>query len=234
MCRLLAFRSKEINRSFVSALVKSAENDIYSRYGMHPHGWGIVCYIKKGSKWRILYHKSTLPIYQDESLVEILDIIKGDEVVGIIHARRASKEFLLGVLHNHPYYYSLKDKELFFAHNGSVKRDVFKYKELQRTDSYLVFMEIIDLLNTFDVLESYKQVINRLGPYSTSLNSSLLVFWDDEPNLYFAHYYNKFRIRDIEEYYKIYEVNGYVFSSTLKYYLGIEARSLELGEILSL
>jgi len=235
MCRLLAFRTKgEINRSFVSALVKSAENDVYSRYGMHPHGWGIACYIRRGSNWRLIYHKSTLPIYQDNDLSLILDMIKGDEVVGIIHVRRASKGFLLGLSHNHPYYYTLNNKELFFAHNGSVRRDVFKYKDLQKTDSYLIFMEIIDLINYLEPLEGYKQVISKLGPYSTSLNSSLLVFWENEPTLYFAHYYNKLRMRDIEEYYKVYETNGYVFSSTLKYYLGIDARSLELGEILSL
>jgi glutamine amidotransferase len=236
MCRLLAFRTKgSIDKKFVEALIKSAENDIYSRYGKHPHGWGLIVLINKNSTWRSIYYRSQIPIYEDPNVILLTELLKGDEIIGMFHVRRASKDFLLGSTHNHPYYSKIGEKDVYFAHNGSVKREVFRNRDLQLTDSYLVFMEIIENMKFKDPLNSIKEVVNRLGPYSTSLNSALLIHSEkSEPELYFTHYYNKARARDIDEYYRIYEINGYVFSSTLKYYLNIDARALELGEILTL
>mgnify|MGYP001772516337 CR=1 FL=1 len=234
MCRLLAFDVKEkLDEEIVNAFVKAAKNDIYFKYVSHSHGWGIAAIIEKNGKYRVLYYRSIEPIYEDEMFYQLVSLLKGDRITGIVHARKAGKEFLIGLRHNHPYHLKTRTHDLYFAHNGSINRKAFSQPDYPSTDSYLFFLELSKLLENMSVESAYSQLITQLGKYSSSLNSALLTFNDVEgPQVYFAYYYNKERIKEIEEYYKIYRYENYVFSSTVAYYLGRKVESVELGSVI--
>jgi len=238
MCRLLAFDVKEkVDLEVIKAFVNAAKNDIYSKYISHPHGWGISAIIEINGKYKLIYYKSTEPIYEDEFFYNIVNLLKGDRITGIIHARKAGKEFLIGLRHNHPYHMKTKTHDLYFAHNGSINRKAFSQPDYPGTDSYLFFLELVKALESSqqEIERVYKQVIDNLSKFSSSLNSALLTFNEIEgPVVYFAHYYNKERIREMEEYYKVYRYENYIFSSTVSYYLNRDVESVELGSVIRL
>lgn len=237
MCRFLAFHTKgHISKSHVNALIQASKNDIFSKYGNHPDGWGLVTFIKNG-KWKIIYHKSENPIYEDPYIFQLLDIIKGEEIIGVIHARKAGSRFLIGLNHNHPYSIRAGAYDLYFAHNGSVNRTAFKYSDKPYTDSYLILEEIKDEIERGNTTpyDAFSKTIDRLKDYASSLNSALISFNRSEgPSILVAYYYNKNRLdrESKEEYYKLYtDNNGYIFSSTVKYYLNINSEELTFGSI---
>jgi hypothetical protein len=47
------------------------------------------------------------------------------------------------------------------------------------------------------------------------------------PSVYYLSYHNRARTREVDEYYTVYRHDGYVFSSTLRLYLGIGERVVE-------
>ncbi|WP_338599392.1 class II glutamine amidotransferase [Sulfolobus tengchongensis] len=240
MCRFIAFRTKgEISKKYVDALIRASKNDVFSRYGSHPDGWGLSVFVKRNSKWRVIYYRSEDPIYEDSYVSYLLEIAKGDEIVGIIHARKAGSKFLIGLSHSHPYHIRVNAYDLYFAHNGSVSRIAFSSNSSKPyTDSYLILEEIKTLVeNNMTPFDAYSLTIEKLKDFSTSLNSSLISYAKSEgPSILVAYYYNKNRLlkETKEEYYKLYTDNkGYVFSSTVKYYLeeGADAEELTMGNI---
>ncbi|WP_016730974.1 class II glutamine amidotransferase [Saccharolobus islandicus] len=240
MCRILAFHTKaEISKKYVNALVKASRNDIFSKYGSHPDGWGLSAFLKKNDKWKVIYYRSEDPIFEDPNFNYLIDIAKGEEIIGIIHARKAGRKFLTGVSHAHPYYVRANIYDLYFAHNGSVSRTSFKDNNRPFTDSYLILEEIKTLIeNNMSPFEAYVNTLDKLKDYSTSLNSGLIYYNKKEgPSLLIGYYYNKNRLskETNEEYYKLYTDNErYVFSSTIKYYLGVDAEELMMGSIMHL
>ncbi|MDT7860918.1 MAG: class II glutamine amidotransferase [Saccharolobus sp.] len=240
MCRFLAFHTKDsLSKEHVNALIKASRNDIFSKYGSHPDGWGLVAFVRNNSKWRVFYYRSEDPIYEDPYINTIIDVIKGEEIIGVIHARKAGSKFLIGLTHTHPYFTRAGIYDLYFAHNGSVSRQIFKEPNKPYTDSYLILEEIKNLIETNNItpFDAYSSVIERLKDYATSLNSTL-IFYNKSggPSILIGYYYNKNRLinETKEEYYKLYTDNkGYVFSSTIKYYLDklTEIEELVLGSI---
>ncbi|BFI76142.1 class II glutamine amidotransferase [Sulfurisphaera ohwakuensis] len=234
MCRILAFKAKgEPNFEVLKAFLSASKNDVYFKYGSHSDGWGFIALISKNGKWKVLYYKTNEPIYEDPLFFDYLSLLKGDEIYAIFHARKAGKNFLLGVRHNHPYYYRLSTHDLYFAHNGSINRKAFSEPNYPSTDSYLFFLEIIknySLKNDFKT--AYLETLSTLSQYASSLNSALLTFNNQEgPRIFVGYYYNKNRMKEIEEYYKLYRYENYIFSSTVGYYLGKNVEELSFSSI---
>ena len=234
MCRILAFKAKgEPDLSILKAFLEASKNDVYFRYGSHSDGWGFTALILRNGKWRVLFYKTHEPIYEDEMFYNYVNLLKGDEIYAIFHARKAGKSFLLGVRHNHPYYYRLPTHDAYFAHNGSINRKAFSDPNYPSTDSYLFFQEIIKKYQEIkDFRRAYLETIQSLANFATSLNSALLTFNSQEgAKLYVGYYYNKSRMREMEEYYKMYRYENYIFSSTVAYYLGKKVQELSFGVI---
>lgn len=233
MCRLLAFSVRgEIDKEIVNSFINAAKNDVYFKYGSHSHGWGITAIVWKSGRPKVIYYKSVEPIYEDETFTRIIDLLKGDKISGIIHARKAGKDFLIGLRHNHPYHIKTQTHDLYFAHNGSINRKAFQNPSYPSTDSYLFFLEIVNRLDKQEIRNAYRDAVNALKDYATSLNSALLSYNDYEGDkIFIAYYYNKARMREMEEYYKLYRYENYIFSSTVNYYLGKKGEELEFNTI---
>ncbi|AWR94273.1 class II glutamine amidotransferase [Acidianus brierleyi] len=236
MCRLLAFNTREnVDIKILKIFSNVAEKDFLSSTLSHSDGWGISTYIYNNS-WKNLFYKSKDPIYKDTFYESISGLLNGEKIIGLVHARKAGKKFLHGVTHSHPYHLKVKNYELYFAHNGSVSRKAFQNPLLPYTDSFLILLEISkEIENGYSPLDAYNIVFNRLKPFSTSLNSVLLTFNEAEgPKIYVGYYYNKERLKEIEEYYKLYRFKDYVFSSTLKFYFDNDIEELIYGDIITL
>ncbi|EZQ10876.1 MULTISPECIES: class II glutamine amidotransferase [Acidianus] len=223
MCRILAFHTKDkLNQDIVKAFFSSAEMDPLSKiYGRHDDGWGFVVFLK-GNSWKKVYYRSPEPAFEDKVGQTILTSIKGDEMIGIIHARKTSKKFLVGLNHNHPYHLRSSVFDLYFAHNGSVNRKVFgENGKKPYTDSYLILEKIGQKIESGLLpFDSLNEVIKEIGQYSSSLNSGLISFSESKgPTLYVVNYFNQDKIKENTEYYVMYRLGDYVFSSTLLYYL---------------
>jgi hypothetical protein len=54
------------------------------------------------------------------------------------------------------------------------------------------------------------------------------------PSLYVYYYYNKEKMREKEEYYRLYRSGGYIFSSSVNYYLRGIGRELPYDELTEL
>ncbi|QIJ32890.1 class II glutamine amidotransferase [Acidianus sulfidivorans JP7] len=238
MCRIVAFNTNEgkINSEVIDALINSAKKDPFSIYLSHPDGWGFIVYVKKRNTWRSFYYRSPEPIYEDNEGIEILKSIKGNEIKGIIHVRKGNKKFLMGVSHNHPYYKRINQYDVYFAHNGSINRKAFVLTNplLPYTDSYL-FLEELSKIVTDSIENSYIQLFNKIKEYSTSMNSALLYYSEGEgPKLMVGYFYTKNNKETDEEYYRMYKWNNYIFSSTIKYYLGKYDNELIYDSIINL
>jgi Predicted glutamine amidotransferase len=235
MCRFVAFRAEgEVDPNVLESLIKASDKDPYSSFGSHPDGWGFVIYFRDDG-WSKIYYTSRKPIFKDPN-VKLLSSIRGDELVGIIHARRSSKKFLLGPSHAHPYFLRAGPYELFLAHNGSISRVGFTEPNLPYTDSFVMLMEVAKRVQEgMDPVESYSRVTKELRQWSTSLNSSLLFYGEGVgPSLYVYYYYNKEKMREKEEYYRLYRSGGYIFSSSVNYYLRDIGRELPYDELTEL
>ena len=234
MCRILAFNVDRFERKYAQALAKAAEDDPYFVLRAHDDGWGISAYVLVDGEWRLVFYKTRTPIFRDQLFDAVLSLLDGRRAVGIIHARKG-RRFLYSVRHNHPYHARSRLYDLFFAHNGSISRKAFAEPNAPFTDSYLFFAEVVARVNGgLEPFEAYKEVVERLKPFASSLNSALLTFNDVEgPKLYFVNFRNPSRAREVEEYYRMYHSEGYVFSSTVKLYLN-SGDPVPEGEVLEL
>ncbi|ABP94364.1 MULTISPECIES: class II glutamine amidotransferase [Metallosphaera] len=230
MCRFVAFAGKgEIDGEVIGALMKSSRKDVLSS-NSHPDGWGYAIYVLDG-EWSRFQYASARPMYADEN-VSILYTIRGERIVGIIHARKTLKRFLTGVSHAHPYHIRAGPYDLFFAHNGSVSRSAFKDSDLPYTDSYMILREIAKEVSSMDPATAYLRVMSRLKGNATSLNSALLSYAEGTgPELFAYYYYNRNNMREMEEYYKMYSHDSYVYSATVNYYLGGRGKELPLDRV---
>ncbi|MEM4745769.1 MAG: glutamine amidotransferase [Metallosphaera sp.] len=231
MCRFVAFyATKSLDPEIISALLKASRNDILSE-GSHPHGWGYVIYSYDYS-WTKMHYSSAKPMFKDEN-VSFLYTIRGEKLVGIIHARKTLKKFLMGLFHSHPYYIRVGPYDLFFAHNGSVSRSMFSQPDLPYTDSYMILREIS--MMSSDPIDSYNLIMQKLKEGSTSLNSSLLIYSEAKgPRLFVYYYFNKNNIKEREDYYKMYRYNNYVFSGTVNSYLGNKGEEVQFDKVIEL
>ncbi|QKQ99961.1 glutamine amidotransferase [Metallosphaera tengchongensis] len=232
MCRFVAFsESGAIKPEIINAMIKSAWKDIYSSSGHHDDGWGFVIYAYNNG-WNRIFYNSSKPIFQDDN-VAMLYSIRGEKLTGIIHVRKASKKFLSGVSHSHPYHIRAGPNDLFYAHNGSVSRREFSNPNLPYTDSFMILKTIVEGVESGKgVIDSLNETMIKIKDYSSSLNSALLVFNEAEgPRLFVYYYYNKSNIREKEDYYKMYRHKSYAFSSTVNYYLGSIGHEMKYDKI---
>lgn len=233
MCRFIAFNTGKVDKSVISSLVQSAKSDPFSATGSHPDGWGAAAYIKRNSSWKLVYYKSEVPIYEDPFVNTVVSMLEEAEwSTGIIHARKAKKKFLLGVKFNHPYVYSDIQRDVFFAHNGAVRREAFGTPTAIATDSLLMFHEVIRQ-GLDEPKESLKLVMSRLRKYAISLNSSLMIGTSrDQPEVIVMSYYNSELSSHNPNYFPLYQRRGLVVSSTVAYYEKGEWTEIENGTVL--
>jgi predicted glutamine amidotransferase len=234
MCRILAFHVEKLDFDVVNSLVKAARADPLSASGNHPDGWGVAAYVRVGGEWSQVFYRSQIPIYEDNSFHYLLSLLRGEEVIGVIHARKAGRKFLRGIFHNHPYYLREAEFEAFFAHNGSVTRDILPNRGEIATDSYLLFSEMRSWI-TQGPEEAMQRMMRTYGQYSTSLNSALLVKRrSGSPSLHFLHFYNPTRMREKEDYYRVFTDGNYVVSSSLTLYSDRKWKQVPNGVIVSI
>ncbi len=235
MCRLLAFSTEgKLDERVLNAFAEVAKHDFLSS-SPHSDGWGMSVFIYEKS-WKNFSYKTRTPAFEDPFYRRLPSVIEGEKLAGLIHARKAGKRFLVGLSHSHPYHARVGTYELYFAHNGSVSRKFFENPSLPYTDSYMFFLEIVKRVSQGATpLEAYTEAFESAKPFSSSLNSVLISYSESEgPKIYVGYYYNKARLREREEYYKLFKYKGYVFSSTLRYYIGNESEELVYGDIISL
>ena len=228
MCRLLAFNTESFDPKFAEALRKSAQSDPFFSLGSHTDGWGVAVYFQVDGEWRSLVYRTKVPIFRDPLFDSVTKTVQGRKAVGVMHVRQG-RRFLYALTNNHPYHARARNYDLFFVHNGSILRKAFPQPTYPATDSFLYFQGIVRLVEEgLPPLEAYSKVSVELMQYASSLNSALLAY--DEvsgPSVYYLSYHNRARARELDEYYAVYRHDGYVFSSTLRLYLGIGERVVE-------
>ncbi|WP_218258186.1 class II glutamine amidotransferase [Saccharolobus shibatae] len=228
MCRMLAYNGddKEHLRRLTNCLVKASLNDPLANE-THGDGWGIVAITSNN----LIHYRSHLPIFKDENLEKILNLLDGEMKV-IIHARQASDKKLVSPYYSHPYLESTPKSTLFLAHNGTV--DKYKLGSMLGIDlTHMVDSELVaKYLATYDV----KEVVKLQDFTQSALNLLIMEInrIDRSSTIYFYNYYRKDRITRKEEYYKLYFNKGAVYSSSLAYAgceKGEEVKFGNLGEL---
>ncbi|QXJ32523.1 Uncharacterized protein J5U21_02174 [Saccharolobus shibatae] len=217
---------KEHLRRLTNCLVKASLNDPLANE-THGDGWGIVAITSNN----LIHYRSLLPIFKDENLEKILNLLDGEMKV-IIHARQASDKKLVSPYYSHPYLESTPKSTLFLAHNGTV--DKYKLGSMLGIDpTHMVDSELVaKYLATYDV----KEVVKLQDFTQSALNLLIMEInrIDRSSTIYFYNYYRKDRITRKEEYYKLYFNKGAVYSSSLAYAgceKGEEVKFGNLGEL---
>ncbi len=220
MCRILAFHVKgEVDKEALEALRLASKNDTLSIYGNHPDGWGISALIREGNEWNLLEYKTSKPAFNDPFFDSLR--LKGEEIYGIVHARKARTNFLLGVAHSHPYHIRVNGYDIFFAHNGSINRKVFNDPMRPYTDSYMMLDDIASYVSSgLHPVDAYEKEYMKVKEFSSSLNSAMLYMRGKEVKLTVLHYFNVNMMKEKnEEYYHLYCNESYCMSSSLMKYL---------------
>ncbi len=128
MCRILLLigSDRDEARSLLDALAKASECDpILSKLrgeecSKHDDGWGYALIgLKDGRKFS-RYYRSTSPIFEDIELEELKETLNHLDTFSLIaHSRKMSKGEV-SVFNTHPFHYSHRGFDLWFAHNGTV------------------------------------------------------------------------------------------------------------------
>ncbi len=170
MCRLLAvsgdfsedffkiFKSIQDAASFDKHLKELYGNEINPN---HPDGWGFVNFNGE----LINYQKFRDPIYEASP-----PSIRNGNIM--IHARKASKGQPLGALNAHPFHRSFKNSEIFMVHNGGVKKELLKVKEINaetHTDTETFLFSIKD---KGEIVQSLKEAL-RMVDYKQLMSGAL-------------------------------------------------------------
>ena len=140
MCRLLAFwayrENADVLDELLKAFVDACSNDPYlervtgGAARCHCDGWGYALVVERDSAANVIYERFYTPNPEEhrESLVEatrrIMSLVREvREATLLIHCRKAGRTEPVGLSHTHPYREELSYYELFFAHNGSFRKD---------------------------------------------------------------------------------------------------------------
>ncbi|OYT39061.1 MAG: hypothetical protein B6U89_04825 [Desulfurococcales archaeon ex4484_58] len=256
MCRLLVLRAKPNNKinEFIDALVKASENDVIlekltsGRRKSHRDGWGVSAIGIADYTLSLLYHRSLLPIFHEQSKY-LLNIFKEhiqrySEIYLLLHSRASSKREPYGEKYVHPFMVEKETFTLWFIHNGSVeKRELASKLDISpwiHSDSeilsYYISRELdkcIDKQADIDncVVEIYRDIY-KYTTRKSALNTGLMILWKNHIHLYLTYY--TWETRESEkEYYQIYSYRGEevigAFSSTLKYHIKDKVTPIEQG-----
>jgi glutamine amidotransferase len=213
MCRLLtAWLGKgglEKIELILEAFIRSSEHDKYlekasgGRSLSHDDGWGIAAVGMVKGKPSIIQHRSILPIYDIESLrmIKLIEsrLKRYEEVIMMVHSRKASMSEPYGEEYLHPFITLLKNGAAWFAHNGGADKprlaNLLGVHPWIRVDSELLGYFLIGKIE--DCLESGNGLDQCVvGAYDSSkefippcngLNTGLIMLLDNTPHLYFTH-----------------------------------------------
>lgn len=216
MCRLLAvtgdfsdvfgnlFRSIQDAATYDKHLKELYRDEINPN---HPDGWGFVNF--NGEE--INFEKFRDPIYEASP-----PSVKNGNLM--IHARKASKGQPLGALNAHPFHRSLKNSEIFMVHNGGVKKELLKVKEIEigtHTDTETFLFSIRDRGEIVQSLRDALKMVDHKELMSGALNIAIM----DIDRKGFSRMFAYSDYSKESEYIKLYYIeskkwNG-VFSSTI-------------------
>ncbi|WP_448578605.1 class II glutamine amidotransferase [Thermosphaera sp.] len=192
------------------AFVKSSEHDRYlekasgGKSSSHDDGWGMVAIGLAGGKPSVLQHRSIRPVFDVESL-RMINLLRSrlkryDEVVILIHSRKASRNEPYGEDYLHPFITLLENGAAWFAHNGGA--DKLKLANLLgvypwiRVDSellgYYIVEKIDDCLRNGSgldecVAETYDSSMEFI-PSCNGFNTGLMMLLGNNPYLYSTHW----------------------------------------------
>ena len=125
-CRLIGFVANDplVVEELIGALSKSAMRDFLAEelgFSSHDHGWGYAVASRLRKRWSISFYKTVIPIWEDPHHVDL----NGNLFMGIVHARKASKNTPINTFSAHPYMYVLDDGSwMFLAQNGGINREL--------------------------------------------------------------------------------------------------------------
>lgn len=86
----------------------------------HDDGWGYALIGYRGDKTFSRHYRSTLRVFEDPELGELMSLLRGlDGFLLITHSRKVSKGGV-EIRNTHPFHYSHLGFELWIAHNGTV------------------------------------------------------------------------------------------------------------------
>ncbi len=140
MCRMLAFwgtrDSLEMLEPLLEAFVDACSNDRYlervteGAARCHCDGWGYAMVLNSDGGSHIVYERFYTPSEEEHrgTLIQAtrrLIALARDyqEVTLLMHCRRAGRTEPKGVAHSHPYEVETNYHILYFAHNGSFRKD---------------------------------------------------------------------------------------------------------------
>ncbi len=152
MCRMLAMVArgdavKNIVPELIDAFYRASRDDPYLASitggdGRHCHGYGFVLAARTSGGWMLSYERfdaaNDLGVGEESCRVNLEELGKAcsrikrvvssaDQVVLVLHSRRAGRQEPRGVQHAHPYHYCMGLRggavDIFLAHNGSVDKE---------------------------------------------------------------------------------------------------------------
>jgi glutamine amidotransferase len=238
MCRILLLigsDSSEAN-SLLDALAKASECDpLLSKLRgeecpKHDDGWGYALIGFRDGRKLSRYYRSTSPIFEDGEL----EVLKGslnnlDSFYLIAHSRKMSKGEV-SIFNTHPFHYSHKGFDLWFAHNGAVD-DVelaaemgLSYSE-DISDSYYLGSYIYERVD--DIASAFSRA-KRFVKEGSAMNTILLA---DKPLISVATAYYLAEEPKID-YYRLFMSDGEnkaVFSSSIGEYIDLRYEELRNG-----
>jgi predicted glutamine amidotransferase len=175
MCRLMAISGdfSDVFENLFKSIQDAATYDKYLKelYGdeispNHPDGWGFVNFngeLINFEKYRDPIYEASPPSIKNGSLM--------------IHARKASKGQPLGALNAHPFHRSLKNSEIFMVHNGGVKKELLKVKDIEvetHTDTETFLFSIRDKGEIVQSLKDALKMVDHKELMSGALNLAIM------------------------------------------------------------
>ncbi|ENN96679.1 glutamine amidotransferase [Methanocaldococcus villosus KIN24-T80] len=189
MCELLGICfNKKVN-------VRLSLNSFKQRSDMHPNGWGIAFYPDEFV--RVIKE----PIKMNDALLaNCIRWINIKSKIFIAHIRKASAG-KVSYVNTHPFVRKLDDKEIVFAHNGTLydywDLELDEFYPIGETDSEYAFCYLLSQIKNnkinygegFDALLDILYEINSCGPFNCLFSDGEYLFaykdYEGKRDLYF-------------------------------------------------
>ena len=213
------------------------------KYASHNDGWGYVVIGEwsKGGAF-ILHYRSLKPSFEDlDGLYKLENTVERMSwIVGILHARKASKGLNKGLVDVHPFH-SLTPSgiDIWVAHNGSIdiRKMGEKFPEISgsRSDTLLLTLYLAS-----KAASGIEKALNRLiydGYVKTALSLGILIASPENPPILYAFNYNIYEgiNNSFANYYRLYEIKDKglraIVSSTIAENINMKAKAMKQGEL---
>ncbi|AEM39749.1 hypothetical protein Pyrfu_1896 [Pyrolobus fumarii 1A] len=140
MCRMLAFWARRENSELLEPLLKAfvdacGNDEFLARVSggevrCHCDGWGYAAVFASDGGTQVVHEKFYAPSREEHlgSLAQatrrIISLARDSrEVALVLHCRKAGRTEPVGISHAHPYREEITYYDIFFAHNGSFRKD---------------------------------------------------------------------------------------------------------------